>query len=582
MFKRLARIPLTLLTALTAVFALQMGCSDTEPVSSSFSAATVNLSPKAFPAPPDGMIYELWLQKLDGSNTSLGRFGWDQKLYLMRDSLNSGVRERSFDVNLNILEWDFISVSIEEINIPSVSGPGPIFMRDTIFAPEEREILLMKYPIDFSGITTGFVSIETPTDGDFSNDSAGVWFAIYSRSSTRTQDTIGASATELTQVPRNASADLANGNTLDTIGIDSVMDVAYDRYTRFNLDTFNIHTVRSFFATVPINPFDTTGIDSVTTTITVDTTIDTVMVPPDTTITADTVLDTFYIVDSAAVQYVLPQYTTPGGATYGPDTIQYGANRDYRMQQSIDTTSSIFRNIHQFDNGFSELFDLRGTGWHYKGWVLGPFKGASAQEFVRMNLGENKETNWEKEGRTLFTTGIFYDTVVIQTFNKFDTTDFGKNPDGSDSIIVRSVYNYSGEAGYNTVGSNTNPFAASPAVSLPPFPGEDFLTHPFVGGTGPVFDFHGAPGDTTIAFITVEPDNYADSTKNFPLVLMSVEINFSRGSSDGGATDGSLDLLNDHTTFNNNFEMRNQSPVNFPIANKRKSWPHILVDIKLK
>ncbi len=581
MFKRLARNPLTLLTALTAVFALYMGCSETVPVSSPFTRATVNLSPRAFPAPPDGMIYELWLQKLDGSDTSLGRFGWDQDLYLMHDPTGA-VRDRSFDVNLNILDWDFLSVSVENINVPSTLGPGPIFLRDTIFPPEQREILLLKYPIDFSAITTGFVSIETPTDGTFGNDSAGVWFSIYSTSVTRTQDTTGASATELVQVPRNASTDISTGSTLDTIGIDSVMFVSYDRYTRFNLDTFTIRTVRSFFHTVPINPFDTTGIDSINTVITIDTTVDTSMSPPDTTITADTVLDTFLAIDSSAIQYILPQYVTPGGATYGPDTINYGANRDYVMQQSIDTTFSSFPRVHQFDNGFSELFDLNGTGWHYKGWVLGPFKGNSNQKFVRMNLGENKETNWEKKGRTLFTTGIFYDTLVKKTLNRIDTTFFGKNPDGSDSIIVRSIFDYSGEVGYNTVGSNSNPFAAQPAAAIPPFPGEDFLNHPFVPGSGPVFNFWGDKSDTTIAFITVEPDNYSDSTKNFPLILLSVEINFSRGTDDGGSSDPFFDFANNHTTFDNNFELRNLSPVNFPIANKRKSWPHIMVEITLE
>jgi hypothetical protein len=592
MFRRLARNPLTLLTALTAVFALYMGCAEDQPISAPFTRATVNLSPRAFPSPPDGMIYELWLQKLDGSDTSLGRFGWDQDLYVMRDPMGVAT-DRNFPVDLNILDWDFLSVSVENISTAAGSGPGPIFMRDRIFSPDEREFLLMKYPIDFSGITTGFVTIETPTDGSFSNDSAGIWFAIYSRGTITTQDTIGASATELVQVPRSRSKDAETGSTLDTIGIDSVMkNITYNRYSRFNLDTIIVTTARSFFHTVPINWFDTLSISAIDTTldtpIVIDTTmvppdtsfvliIDTTVFPPDTSFVIDTTIDTSYNVDSSSVQYIIAARDT-----FPPDTIDYGANRDFIMQQTTDLGASTVTSVHQFDNGFSELFDLTGTGWHYKGWVLGPFTGSSPSEFVRMNVAENKETNWEKVGRTLFTTGIFHDTLVKSSLSSLDTTFYGMNPDGEDSIIVRAVFNYWSEAGYNTVGSNSNPFAAQPTVSLPPFPGEDFLS-PSLSGFGPVLDFHGNWTDTTIVFVTVEPDNYSDSTKNFPLILMSVEINFTRGTDDGG---GSLppksDPFNSRSTYDNNFELKNQSPVNFPIANKRKSWPHILVDITLE
>ncbi len=567
MFRRLARNPLTMLTALTAVFALYMGCAQTQPVSAPFSKATINLSPRAFPSPPTGMIYELWVQRLNGDNKSLGRFGWDQDLYVMRD-IDGAARERTFNADFNILDWDFLSVSIENIDSPSVSGPGPIFLRDTIFAPDQREFLLMKYPIDFSALTSGFVSLETPTDGDLSHDSAGVWFAIYSRANIRTQDTTGASATELVQLPRDHFTDDTSGTTMDTIGIDSVIQVTYERYSRFNLDTFTINTVRRYFTVVPINKLDTLGITMIDTTVIIDSS----MVPPDTSLQ----IDTSYSVDSSSVRYITPQYVTPGGITYGPDTVDYGADKNFVMQPSIDTTASIVTPVSQFDNGFTELFDLNGSGWHYKGWVLGPYGGNSPQKFVRMNIGENKELNWEKKGRTLFSTGIFYDSLITQTLNRLDTTFYGKNTDGSDSIIVRSVYDYSGEDGYNTVGSNSNPYSAQPPRGVPPFPGEDFLNPPIVtGATGPTFDFRGSVFDTTIAFITVEPDNYHDSTKNFPLILLAEEINFRRGTDDFGAgfpAGGGF----------NNIELRNQSPVNFPIANKRKSWPHILVDITVE
>ncbi len=587
MFRRLARNPLTLLTALTAVFALYMGCAETQPVSAPFTRATVNLSPRAFPSPPDGMIYELWLQKLDGTDTSLGRFSWDQDLFVMRDPMGVA-RDRNFVVDANILAWDFLSVSVENISVPSTSGPGPIFMRDTIFSPDESEFLLMKYPIDFSGVTTGFVSLETPTDGDFGNDtlggggndSAGVWFAIYSTSVMQTQDTLGVSATELVQIPRNAARDAENGSTLDTIGIDSVMtNITYDRYSRFNLDTVTISTVRAFFHTVPINWFDTLSISAIDTTVdTLIASIDTTLNPPDTTFFIDSTIDTSYNIDSSSVQYIIAARDT-----FPPDTINYGANRDFRMTQTVDLGPLQNIQVHQFDNGFSELFDLNGTGWHYKGWVLGPFTGNSNQKFVRMNLADNKETNWGKPNRTLFTTGIFYDTLVRATLDTTITTFYGKNPDGSDSVIARSVFSYIGEAGYNTVGSNSNPFMDTAAVSVPPYPGEDFLNHPDFGPSDPTFNFFGSWFDTTIVFVTVEPDNFSDSTRNFPLILMSVEIDFSRGTTDGGATQGpNSDPFNSRTRFDNNFELRNQSSVNFPIANKRKSWPHILVDITLE
>ena len=376
---------------------------------------------------------------------------------------------------------------------------------------------MMRFPIDFSVGTFGFVSLETPTDGDFDDDGSGVWFAIYSTGSIRTQDTTNVFVSSSTQLARDTVNDTS---TLDTLGIDSVVPVTYNRYSRFNFDTLVINTVRPFFHVVPIN---NSGVD-------------------------DTVIF--------------------GGPTNDRDTVIYGSGMNFFMELAYDTLQSVSRTIHQFQNGFSDLPSLAGTGWHYKGWILGPGKGTGQAKFRRMNFADNKEFNWQEEGRLLFSTGIFLDSLVdSSTIVSVDTINFG-----GDSIQVRTLRKYVGEIGYHTVGSEPNPWASVNRAVMPPFPGEDFILTGSItdlntalgvtSGPADPYEFTETASDTAIVFISVEPDNYMDSTANFPLILMARDIDTAKGA--GGPY--------------KNIRLINQSGISYPFPNANKSWPHVVVE----
>ncbi len=552
MAKRAATLSTLILTALICSLSLVIGCSETQPTTTDFSTTTLNLTPRSFPSPPAGMIYEMWL--LRNSPTfvnplpssvevkSLGRFGWDQNIYIMRDE-NNVKRERVFELDLNVLEWQFLAVSIE--NIDSVSTrPTAIFLWDRIRDPKIDQFLSLKFPLGFDTTVTGFVSMETPSDGDTINDGAGVWFAVYSLTQFRLQDTTDVqSIPGSPQFPRDSARDDSSGTFMDTLGIDSIISVTYSRFSAFNLDTFTVNTVRAFLHVESINT-DTFIL------------VDTIFIP------GDTIFDT---------TVGRPETLTFGDSTHA-ETVIYQANRNYifRTRHTVKSPSGdtlLFDTVrvNNFSNGFIDLPDLTGTGWHYKGWVVGPHRTAEPSNFVRMNFGENLVVNWEKERRLLYGAGIWLDTIIDST--PIDTLITSYDETG-DSTVSRIVYRYSNEIGYNFPGDNGG---YSMNRERPPFPGEDFLANlpvlPGITEGGPAWNFLGTLTDTAIAIITIEPDNYFDSTRNFPLILMGREL--------------APRPPNAQETPNlrlNNMPMMNFSGVTEPFPNARQSWPHIVVE----
>lgn len=528
MLKRVAPLPLTLLSALALSLALLSGCAETQPTTASYTGASITMTPRFLPDPPAGMIYELWVQNEDGTSQSLGRFGWDVANYQMTDATGASMPDFTFDANFNILEWDFLSVSIE--NIDSVSGVSPqsVMLRDTIRHPDEEKFLVMRFPVNFAGDATGIFSLETPTDGNLSNDAFGVWFAVYSSATPAVEDTSGASADPtLTAFLSRSPNDDSLGSTIDTIGIDSVKPVTYNRYSRFNLDTVTINSVRVFYAVVPIN--------------------------------RDTV-DTIHIF---------------GGPTGDRDTISYPPNSNAVPSIVYDTIPRPNASVHQFQSGFDNLPILTGSypanGWRFKGWVLGPHLGTGPNEFVRMPFQANKELNWQKENRLLFSTGIFKDTAIDSSvILDIDTVIYG-----ADSMTTRVIRQYTTEIGHNFPGTESQPYADDSRTSFPPFPGEDFLKSGLAAELGVtstsaptppnMFSLAETSVDTGIVFISVEPENYYDSTRNFPLILFARSVDFFKG----GFAYKNIDFIN-------------QAGISYPFPNTRKSWPHIVIEHKLR
>ena len=512
--------------AITAILTVSvLGCSDTDPVLSSFTDSSITLSPSRLPSPPNGMIYELWAVKVDDQTgllfdlISIGVFDWDQELYVMRDA--SGVkRSRVFEKNLNILKYDILFVSIEQI--ADIGTPGPIMLADIIAAPEDKAQLQLDSPFPFDQFTTGVVSVVSPSDAlNPSTETSGVWFSFYSRGARTVTDTLqivkiktGANGPQ--QISRDSLKDDTTFTTLDTLGIDSVSATTYRTFSSYGLDTFVINTVVPWWHTELINKTGST------------------------------------------LTYIF-------GDAIHIDTVAYESDKDYVFSSNYTTGASSTDSIDIFTTGFQFLPSLTGSGWHYKGWVLGPQTATGPAKFVRMNFGENFEFNWEKKGRLLLPTGVFHDTLIDSLQIDVDTFIFG--PD----TIIQPVYTYSHENGYHNPGDGeSHPFLDDSRTRVPPFPGEDFLSTSFSTrfsinpSPGSPLSFANSATDTAIAFITFEPDNYTDTSKNFPLVILARELVI------GGT--GTLWGL----------PMINQTGTVFPFADGRKGWPLILAEIEVR
>jgi hypothetical protein len=185
-----------------------------------------------------------------------------------------------------------------------------------------------------------------------------------------------------------------------------------------------------------------------------------------------------------------------------------------------------------------------------------------------MTFQSNKELNWQKEDRLLFSTGIFTDTAIDSSvILGVDTTVYG-----ADSMVFRTIRQYTSEIGHNFPGTESNPYIHNNRAAIPPFPGEDFLKSGLAGELGVVpvsaaqpFSLAETGSDTAIVFISIEPDNYMDSTKNFPLILFARNVDVTKG---GGGY--------------KNIDFLNQAGISYPFPNTRKSWPHVVIEHTLR
>ena len=138
-----------------------------------------------------------------------------------------------------------------------------------------------------------------------------------------------------------------------------------------------------------------------------------------------------------------------------------------------------------------ELPDYRDYGWQYKGWVVSDIISDGGAEVGTMTPPAWKFYNTANDSLIrgidggLLPTGKFYDLQL---------------PDDG------------------------NPYVDSP-VRVPPFPGEDFIQNLPGGASGPLFLVPDNSGDVRgCVFITLEPDNYATDTTNFPLLIMTRDL----------------------------------------------------------
>lgn len=127
------------------------------------------------------------------------------------------------------------------------------------------------------------------------------------------------------------------------------------------------------------------------------------------------------------------------------------------------------------------LPDISAYGWKYQGWVVSPEVPTSA-------IGQMTMPGWEIIGEELDETG----GGLLATGKFIDVTH----------------------------ADLSNPYADS--ERLPDFPGEDFLAN-LPGGMTSLDLIPNTSGNQGRVFITLEPDNYEDTT-NFPLIAFLGEL----------------------------------------------------------
>ncbi len=463
-----------LFLGLSAVFIIMMwGCSQPDDIMTPASTTKLILRPERLPTLPNGMIYELWVKNDDNKPISLGKFNWNSELYQFHDSAGNKM-DSLWTVNFDALKYKWICLSVETYPDLEPDSMGPVMLQDTIADPEKKPIKML-YPIDLWLGQAGY-AVTTPTDGNsYVANGSGVWFALYIFDTTRSYfDTTGAFTGLYNS--KNFQKRLLK---LDTIGWDSTIEPPIPLLDTLEKDSLS-------------HALDTVGLTNVRITIDsnfvilLDTFVHTSVVFDYATIPinvgSEDIYDTVLMVipsgKEESTEVIIPPF-----ADYHLPDVYYG--RSNEKTQKLDN----------FLLNAEELPDLAKAGpgqsdikWHYKGWVISPYLKPDS------SFGKLTKPSWS--------------SIVIENL---------LSPPSAGVISTGSFKDFEGPDDSNSYSMNKR---------VPAFPGEDFLVH-LPQGIGPDGITFGNPSDPSersgTVFVTLEPDNYNNSTTNFPLILMMSE-----------------------------------------------------------
>ncbi len=465
-FNRLLCIALS--AALLAVFA---GCSQPDDVLSPVSSTKIILTPERLPTLPQGMIYELWLKKNNDDVISLGKFGWDSRLYRFYDAAGNR-RDSVWEVAFDALQGKSLMISVENNPDPQPSVMGPVMLTDTLVDPAKRPMKMI-YPRDFWSATLEY-SITTPTDGNsYTNQGSGIWFSAMEFKELAWSDTLN-----FRQFIDTRGTDMSGELTIDTVWDETHTSIV-------SIDTTNIQEWRDKLVAFAIT-------DEAP-----DTNFNYRL--PDGPLVLDTIMhigrhcDTIFHhlnVDSLDTAF----YTDTIKEAGRPDSIINLALAPFMTYQLTVLTDTILRRdtfdmfLGPYDTtlDFAKTLNLNGTGWHYKGWVVAPsIPGTS-------NFPTLTKPSWNS---------ATIDNVI--------------NPTSAGMLTTGTFTSFEGR-------DNGNPYSLN--LRVPPYPGEDFLVN-LPPGLGPrgvyLADSENPTSSTGTVFISLEPDNYDSDSTNFPLILFT-------------------------------------------------------------
>ncbi len=236
---------LTLMLILGA-FALILGCAQSKDVVQPQIDTTITLTPQHLPGLDSLYTYELWMVKVQNPGddfiapgaefTSLGKFTFDNATGNFMNATGDSVISNKVDLPETWLNYDYIVVSVEDVNDLSPAPSGAFMLSDKVVDPKTRPISL-KFPISLFD-AVGFYFVATPTDDTtywhFSggvNDSSylnfvrndenrGLWVCSRFRSEIPLWDTLAVnSITDIVKTLDTSDTSTSRGNP-DTVGID--------------------------------------------------------------------------------------------------------------------------------------------------------------------------------------------------------------------------------------------------------------------------------------------------------------------------------------------------------------------------
>lgn len=437
---------------LTLVF---WGCSQEDDVTAPVSLTQMWLSAERLPAPPSGMVYELWVSSSPvvdlsipaGDLVSLGRFS-----YLNDDSLKAFLEvdgtlradSNEFFLNDDAHSYASVIVTVEDASTAAGVDPGPIMLLHQIAG--DSDTLRLNFPLNdalndaIMRFNLESVSDENP--GAFNG--YGLWFSLYEFAIYNLVDTSGL---DLEYDSIELIPEIVEGETTN-------LDELYAEYP-YDL-TYDVDTVVQFFGIDTLIP----GIDTLWHTRV--------------TLHIDSVADD------------------------GPPFYKRDLDVDY--DPYIDTTFvpiDIF-----YEDGFA-LPNLADWGWKFKGWI-------TSEQILPTAVGEftppayeykdiyNNEIPGDEGG--MLTTGTFSDFHNDDDSNPFTYEIIDRIVDdgegGLDTIYKRPHFPGEDFLDGAALSAATNGVYDSP-VNLIPVPGASQYAS---------------------VFISLEPTNIVSDSTNFPLI----------------------------------------------------------------
>ncbi len=167
------------------------GCGDDGPVIENGRLEDLVLfRPDRLPSLFQGLVYEAWLANRDDDGNwteqvSLGKFFWDEFDYRFLNSSGNGVQIDSIFHTANfdrVYHYNTIAITLEQHPNDPSADPSPTIVAISDVVPDQ--VTNMRFPVDFSGVPTGYFSIGTYSDGhwklagepDKALERYGLWF----------------------------------------------------------------------------------------------------------------------------------------------------------------------------------------------------------------------------------------------------------------------------------------------------------------------------------------------------------------------------------------------------------------------